>query len=157
MYQFYYADSSKITKQPRYDKNVSNEYMVTAIRPTMWEEHCLECSAPVCFNNCVHYIARSDGRCMRFANGLYVYDCDKGCCGQGVRVKFRRWANMMTIIYPAMLENSSYENLTAKNQKLGKKLQKVAGSKLPIRPKWETITVSPSATSMTAFIIHLVS
>lgn len=142
MYQFYYADSSKITKQPRYDKNVSNEYKVSAIRPTMWEEHCLECSAPVCFNNCIHYIPRSDGRCMRFENGIYVYPNEKGCCGQGARVKFRKWANMMTIIFPAMLEISDYKKLTDKNQKLGNKLQRISDSKLPVRPKWEAIRIT---------------
>ena len=72
MYQFYYADSEKVEKLPQYDKSVTNEYEITAVRPTMWEEHCLECSAPVCYGNCVHYIPRIDGRCMRFANGIYV-------------------------------------------------------------------------------------
>lgn len=142
MYQFYYADSSKVTKQPHYDRNVSNEYKVSAVRPTMWEEHCLECSAPVCFNNCVHYIARSDGRCMRFDNGIYVYENDKGCCGQGARVKFRKWANMMTIIYPAMYEPECYAKLICKNQKLGNRLKKVADSKLPIKLKWESIRIT---------------
>lgn len=141
MYQFYYADSSKVTKKPHYDRNVLKEYEVSAARPTMWEEHCLECSAPVCFSNCVHYIARSDGRCMRFDNGIYTYKNEKGCCGQGARVKFRKWANMMTIIYPAMLEKSQYEKLTAKNQKLGKTLNKISKSKLPIKFKWETIRI----------------
>ncbi len=142
MYQFYYADSSKVTKQPRYDKNVSNEYKITAIRPTMWEEHCLECSAPVCFNNCVHYIARSDGRCMRFENGIYTYDNAKGCYSQGARVKFRKWANMMTIIFPAMLEVSEYQKLVAKNQRLGNMLKGIADSKLPLKFRWESIRIT---------------
>lgn len=139
MYQFYYADGGKVSKQPRYDKSVSSEYEITAVRPTMWEEHCLECSAPVCFGNCVHYIPRSDGRCMRFENGIYVYPNDKGCCGQGARVKFRKWANMMTIIFPAMLDIKVYNEMIQKNQKVGNKLGKVASSKLPVKVKWETI------------------
>ncbi len=141
MYQFYYADSSKVINKPHYDRSVSNEYKVSAARPTMWEEHCLECSAPVCFSNCVHYIARSDGRCMRFENGVYTYKNHKGCCGQGARVKFRKWANMMTIIFPAMLDNSQYEKLTAKNHKLGNTLQRISNSKLPIKLKWEAIRI----------------
>ena len=139
MYQFYYADGSKINKQPRYDRSLKNEYEVTAVRPTMWEEHCLECSAPACFGNCVHYIPRSDGRCMRFENGIYVYPNEKGCCGQGARLKFRKWANMMTIIFPAMLDINTYSEMIRKNQKIGNKLGKVASSKLPIKVKWETI------------------
>lgn len=139
MYQFYYADIAKIKKQPRYDKSVSSEYEITAVRPTMWEEHCLECSAPVCFGNCVHFIPRSDGRCMRFENGICVQPDDKGCCGQSARVKFRKWANMMTIIYPAMLDKAEYQAMTEKNQKLGKKLHGIADSKMPVKIKWESI------------------
>ena len=139
MYQFYYADGSKSNKHPRYDKNIKNEYEIIAVRPTMWEEHCLECSAPVCYGNCVNYIPRSDGRCMRFENGLLVYQNEKGCCGQGARVKFRKWANMMTIIFPAMLDLKEYSSMSQKNQKLGKKLGKLVSSKLPTKIKWESI------------------
>ena len=139
MYQFYYADGSKIQNQPVYQKNLKTEYEVTAVRPTMWEEHCLECSAPACFSSCTHYIPRGDGRCMRFANGLFVYDNEKGCCNQGVRVKYRKWANMMTIIYPAMLSVEDYLSLTKKNRRLGNRLQKTAQSRLPVKIKWESI------------------
>lgn len=139
MYQFYYADDAKEIEQPRYNKSMKSEYDITAVRPTMWEEHCLECSAPACFGNCVHYIPRSDGRCKRFANGIYVYPNEKGCCGQGARVKFRKWANMMTIIFPAMLDTNAYIDLMQKNQKTGNRLKRVASSKLPMRVKWETI------------------
>lgn len=139
MYQFYYSDDSKIKGQPEYKRNVKTEYDITAIRPTMWEEHCLECSAPACFDNCTHYLARCDGRCKRFENGMFVYENDKGCCGQGMRVKFRKWANMMTIIFPAMLETGTYADMTLKNQRLGKKLKKTADSKLPVKIKWDII------------------
>lgn len=139
MYQFYYANSKKVEKLPKYDKSVTNEYEITAVRPTMWEEHCLECSAPVCYGNCVHYISRIDGRCMRFANGIYVYPNEKGCCGQGARVKFRKWANMMTVIFPAMLEKNEYQAMTDKNQKLGNRLKSIANSKLPVKVRWESI------------------
>lgn len=139
MYQFYYADGSKIQNYPVYHQDLKTEYKIEAVRPTMWEEHCLECSAPACFSSCTHYIPRSDGRCMRFVNGLFVYENEKGCCGQGVRVKFRKWANMMTIIYPAMMNTQDYLSLTKKNQKLGNRLQKTAKSHLPVKIKWESI------------------
>ena len=139
MYQFYYADSDKISKVPYYNKNIAELFEITAVRPTMWEEHCLECAAPACYGNCLHYIPRIDGRCMRFENGLYVYPNEKACCKQGVRVKFRKWANMMTIIFPAMLDFDAYSELTDKNQKLGNRLSRIATSKMPVKLKWETI------------------
>lgn len=138
MYQFYYSDKGS-RQHPKYKQNLSDIFTVTAIRPTMWEEHCLECSAPLCYQNCLHYEARSDGRCKRFANGIEIYQNQYGCCGQGVRVKYRKWANMMTILFPAMLPVESVQVLTDKNQKLGEKLEKIAHGHLPIKLKWESI------------------
>ena len=89
MYQFYYAKKPEDFTPPRFQYNIRDCFTVTAVRPAMWEEHCLECAAPTCFGTCVHYQARSDGRCKRFENGLLTYPEEKGCCRQGVRVKFR--------------------------------------------------------------------
>lgn len=73
MYQFYYAKNEEYVRGNCND-NISKHFNITAIRPSMWEEHCLECSAPLCFQNCVHYEARSDGRCKRFSNGLLTFE-----------------------------------------------------------------------------------
>lgn len=139
MYQFYYADESLMVNRGICKENVRDKFNITAIRPTMWEEHCLECSAPVCFNNCLHYLSRSDGRCKRFENGLKTFEDEKACCGQGTHVKFRKWANMMTIIFPAMLPLDDYAALCDKNEKLGKKLKSIESSKLPRKFRWESI------------------
>ena len=139
MYQFYYADAAKLEAQPRYEQNLADVFAVTAIRPAMWEEHCLECAAPACFGNCMHYRPRSDGRCMRFENGIQVSANAAGCCGQAARIRFRKWANLMTILYPAMLAPAAYEAMTRKNQRLGKRLGRIVSSKLPVKAKWETI------------------
>lgn len=136
MYQFYYADAKKETKQAQYHKNIKNEYEIEAVRPTMWEEHCLECSAPACFHNCVHYLPRSDGRCMRFENGIYVQKNDLGCGGQAARVKFRKWANMMTILFPVMLPMEQYQKMVNRNQVLGKMIGGLVHSPLPNGPKF---------------------
>ncbi len=138
MYQFYYSRPGGLTP-PAYKRSAAEEFNVTAIRPAMWEEHCLECSAPACYGTCAHYRARSDGRCRLLDNGYAVYPDPKGCCGQGVRVKFRRWGNMMTVIFPAMLTPGEYGDLTAKNQKLGERLEKVASGPFPKNAKWQTI------------------
>ncbi len=136
MYQFYYSDYSKQYKKAEYKKNIADVFHVTAVRPSMWEEHCLECSAPACYSTCPHYIARKDGRCRRFYDGFHVYDNDLGCNGQGMRIRFHKWANMMTIIFPAMLGLKEYKNLKETNDRLGKHLQKIADSRLPVKVKW---------------------
>lgn len=139
MYQFYYADTEQSIQRLACKENIRKQFNIKAIRPTMWEEHCLECAAPLCFGNCTHYAARSDGRCKRFENGLATFKEEKACCGQGVRVKFRRWGNMMTILFPAMLSEEVYTKMFAKNESLGKLLKKISFSKLPQNIRWEVI------------------
>ena len=115
MYQFYYADKAESYDRKSCQLNIRDYFRITAVRPAMWEEHCLECSAPACFESCVHYKARSDGRCKRFENGLLTFRDEKACCGEGAHVKFRKWGNMMTVLFPAMLTEADYAALHKKN------------------------------------------
>ena len=141
MYQFYYADKTKTYDRKSCQLNIRDHFHITAVRPAMWEEHCLECSAPVCFESCVHYKARSDGRCKRFQNGLLTFPEEKACCGQGAHVKFRKWGNMMTVLFPAMLTETDYVALHKKNESLGKLLKVVEGSPLPQSLRWQCIRI----------------
>lgn len=141
MFQFYYADRSKSWFRKELKQNIRDYFEITAIRPTMWEEHCLECSAPACFESCAHYQARSDGRCKRFDNGLYTFPDDRACCGQGVHLKFRKWGNMMTVLFPAMLPETEYKALWEKNEKLGRLLGAIESSRLPRSIRWQGIRV----------------
>ncbi len=141
MYQFYYAEKSAGFQIPAFQHNIRSRFRITAVRPAMWEEHCLECAAPTCFGSCVHYQARRDGRCKRFENGLLTYPQNKGCCGQGVRVKFRKWGNMMTVLFPAMVSEADYAAITKKNEGLGKLLGAVNRSPLPSAARWQGIRI----------------
>ncbi len=138
MYQFYYA-AGEARPRPQWKQNIADRFCVTAIRPAMWEEHCLECSAPLCFESCVHYAPRSDGRCKRFADGIAVYDEPRGCCGQGAHVRFRKWANMMTVVFPTILGAEDYAAMTRKNGRLGKALKALESSRLPRALRWQGI------------------
>ena len=139
MYQFYYADSKRQRERAACRMNVRDRFAVSAVRPAMWEEHCLECAAPLCFENCLHYQARSDGRCKRFENGLETFAAENACCGQGAHVKFRKWGNMMTVLFPAMMTEAEYRALHGKNQLLGKGLGLLEGSPLPRAIRWQGI------------------
>lgn len=141
MYQFYYADTAKTRNRAEYKENIRDHFHITAVRPAMWEEHCLECSAPACFESCVHYRARSDGRCRRFDNGLLTFAEEKACCGQGVHVRFRKWGNMMTVLFPAMLTEADYHKLWKKNETTGKLLGAVESSPLPRSLRWQSIRI----------------
>lgn len=139
MYQFYYADQMRQTQRAACSLNVRERFAIEAVRPAMWEEHCLECSAPLCFESCLHYQARSDGRCKRFENGLETFEAENACCGQGAHVKFRKWGNMMTVLFPAMMTETKYANLHKKNQLLGWGLDLLEGSVLPQSIRWQGI------------------
>ena len=141
MYQFYYADQSRIFDRKLCKENIRDRFQITAVRPAMWEEHCLECAAPLCFESCVHYQARSDGRCKRFENGLLAFPEEKACCGQGVHVTFRKWGNMMTVLFPAMLTEDAYAKLWKKNERTGKLLKAVESSPLPRPLRWQGIRI----------------
>ncbi len=141
MYQFYYADEKVKVERGMIERNLLNEYKVTKVRPSMWEEHCLECSAPLCFENCAYFEPRSDGRCKRFENGCLVFEDARACCGQGVHIRFRKWANMMTIIFPEMMTIDEYKRLVEKNQILGNRLHKILSSKLPTKVRWWFIRI----------------
>lgn len=138
MYQFYYADPADC-EVPQYQKNIAEVFRVDAVRPTMWEEHCLECSAPLCFQTCTHFEARADGRCKRFYNGIRLRREERGCCGQAARVRFRPWGNMMTIVYPSMLPLTEYQSLTDRNQGLGERLRGIVTSPAPVKLRWGAI------------------
>lgn len=141
MYQFYYADPSQTYDRQVCKQNIRDHFHITAIRPAMWEEHCLECSAPDCFASCAHYQARSDGRCKRFYNGLLTFADERACCGQGAHVKFRKWGNLMTVLYPAMLAEEDYHRMHQRNEILGRQLGTVNNSFLPRAVRWEGIRI----------------
>ena len=141
MYQFYYADIEKDDINYEIKDSVHNHFNISAIRPVMWEEHCLECSAPLCFKNCIHYMPRKDGRCKRFENGFLTFEDKNACCGQGAHIKFRKWANMMSIVFPAMMDIEKYQKLHNINQKTGIRLKRIINSKLPVNLIWGLIRV----------------
>ncbi len=169
MYQFYYADNTINRPHTPCVEDVRKHFHITAVRPTMWEEHCLECAAPLCYQKCLHYAPRKDGRCRRFENGYHTFAEEKACCGQAAHVTFRPWANMMTIVFPAGLEEGSYQQLFARNQRLGAALRQVANAPLPTRLRWEGIRIpeflrrrslrgrQAAPTPPDAFIFHGVS
>jgi len=62
-----------------------------------WEEHCVECSPPYCYNNCKMYQKRVDGRCVRMQHGIQIVEGIDGPLGYGIKCEFRKWAKLETI------------------------------------------------------------
>ena len=72
---------------------------VSCVYLLYWEDHCLECAAPLCFTTCSLYSPRPDGRCTRFAYGIYPNANFNGLFDYGADVRFRRWGKIEAIVY----------------------------------------------------------
>jgi FkbH-like protein len=61
-----------------------------------WEEHCVECAPPDCFDNCPLLVRRPDRKCARFVYGILPNAQFHGAENFGAEIKFRRWAKLET-------------------------------------------------------------
>ena len=76
-----------------------------------WEEHCLECAVPDCYNKCSLYVRRSDYACSRFVYGIFPNKKIKGVMNWGADLEFRRWSKLETGIYLAPFPRISLQFL----------------------------------------------
>jgi FkbH-like protein len=67
---------------------------VAAAGLLLWEEHCVECAVPVCYATCSLYVARKDGKCARFAYGVFANPQVQGLFPFGADIFFRRWGKL---------------------------------------------------------------
>lgn len=67
------------------------------VRETMllhWQEHCLECAPPLCYQTCALFVARSDQKCARFVYGMVRNPAVRGLFDFGADLRFRRWGKI---------------------------------------------------------------
>jgi FkbH-like protein len=69
---------------------------ITARTVLPWSEHCTECASPTCYTTCDLYVARGDGRCRRFVDGMVRIDCPASVNGYLVKICFKRWGKLWT-------------------------------------------------------------
>jgi FkbH-like protein len=60
-----------------------------------WEEHCLECAPPLCYQSCPKFLKRVDSKCKNFDNGISLIEDVN--FGSAVHIKFRDWAKLEAI------------------------------------------------------------
>ena len=137
MYQYYYANKKNPAIETKY--SVYDRFDIKKVRVTMWEEHCLECSSPLCYETCLNYTQRQDGRCRLFDDSIAQYKNDNALLGNCARVKFKKWGNMMTVIYPKMVTIPEYEKIDLWADKISRKLLKVVNGKFSPSNKWKYI------------------
>lgn len=73
--------------------NYLTEKDIDTVRTLYWEEHCLECSPPDCYENCNHWRKRRDGSCVRLHYGIRGAPALPGTlwCAE---MKFRPWGKL---------------------------------------------------------------
>lgn len=73
-----------------------------AIRMMNWEEHCVECGAPLCYNACQYYKSNGvNNKCRRFKFG-YCYNEEASDLKNNIHsvdVTFGKWAKMESEIF----------------------------------------------------------
>ena len=58
--------------------------------PLYWEEHCVECAIPSCYESCSLYRERKDKKCARFSYGVMPHNQAGGIFDYGFDVSFER-------------------------------------------------------------------
>jgi FkbH-like protein len=101
MFQIEWADAGLWEKEQIPLPSAESKFKLEAVRRAYllhWEEHCLECAAPLCFASCQLYVPRPDKRCARFHYGIYPNPQVHGLLEFGADVRFRRWGKIETIV-----------------------------------------------------------
>ena len=162
MFQYYYSKGKN--EKLKLSKSVDDYFKINKIRVTMWEEHCLECAAPLCYETCLNYVARQDGRCKLFKDSIAQYANEKGLLGRCARVQFRKWGNLLSVVYPAMVTMDEYREIDKSADKVSRSLSKTVNGSLPASLKWKKIRVKEflrrrklrqgESSTSDAFVLH---
>lgn len=105
MFEYQYSKSqSALVLKSLCKKKTGGEYFL----PLMWGEHCIECSAPLCYGTCPRYEAREDGHCRRFKYGIEPLVVDDKI---GAKIVFKPWAKLEAKVEDVLLDISSYQKV----------------------------------------------
>ena len=93
MFEFFRYDRRLHGDQPAPPADLPARRPVARKSFLFWGEHCVECAAPDCYTTCSLYEPRADGRCRRFAYGMY----ENTSHGQpAAELVFKQWAQLGT-------------------------------------------------------------
>ena len=99
MYQFDWADRVRFSAERELEAGSASRLPRDQVERTLllhWQEHCIECAPPQCYEVCPLYVPRADRKCARFVYGLYPNQRFSGLFDYGADVRFRRWAKLET-------------------------------------------------------------
>jgi hypothetical protein len=138
MFQLDWAKASLWRQQPeaRHDgRSALNPGDVSRTSLLLWEEHCHECSLPLCYQTCTLYVARTDQKCARFVYGIYPNSGFSGLFGFGADISFRRWGKLETALYGKSVRVGSHRAFHWFDRQLTRIANFISDVLKPVNPK----------------------
>lgn len=80
-----------------------------------WEEHCVECAWPLCYDSCKMFQRRYDGRCIRVIDGLVRNYNYSGVLGYGMDCRFRKWGKVETSYSSVAMAPAQYRKISQRD------------------------------------------
>jgi FkbH-like protein len=117
MYDFSFSQKTAVSENNPFTQVI--HVNAVSIAHTNWEEHCVECSPPSCYQSCEIYLERADKRCVRMLRGIQKVNSIDGPLGFGIKCIFRKWAKLETIFTGVPVSIDQEKVLDSKYEKWG--------------------------------------
>lgn len=124
MFGLEFSDRKKHHLFPKYDfEKALKPNEIESISPLVWQEHCIECAMPACYQTCAHYKPRSDGRCKLFKYGIERFYNKNAILNQNIVIDMNEWAKLETFWFTSGFQYKEAERINNKIVALGKMAQ----------------------------------
>lgn len=100
-----------------------------------WQEHCVECALPLCYQVCPLYVQRKDKKCARLVYGIFRNPEFCGLLHGGADVRFRRWGKLEATLAGRTMSTSSIRLLDGADRVLTAAVNGLATLFSPVNPK----------------------
>ena len=112
----------------------SKEYVV----PDFWEEHCVECGAPACYETCEKYQRGSGGLCKRFKKGIEIEQMNNG--RERFKVHFLPWGKL-ELYWQGRLTSRRIASMIHRIYRLTSPLIRALFSEVVVRKVWRRLSL----------------
>ncbi len=138
MYQFDWANRVRFAAERELETPGASRLPRGNVERTLllnWQEHCIECAPPQCYEICPLYVPRADRKCARFVYGLYPNERFSGLFDFGADVRFRRWAKLETELYGGGVSVDRHRQLASADHGVTRAVNAVAGPLEALNPR----------------------
>lgn len=121
MFDYAYSNQEVEKKEKINISDVPPRDLAIKIAPLEWAEHCLECSAPLCYSSCGMFEEGPYHLCRRTLYGIKQdREAEAGIYGCGIRVAFRKWAKLKAVVPKFLLKQKTFLRLNHLSRITGK-------------------------------------